>query len=51
MIDLNKNLNTGQMLMNFYEPIEMEKKKKKQGKVVDSIVGTNVTVIEATQIL
>lgn len=28
MIDLNKDLNIGQMLMNFYEPTEMKKKQQ-----------------------
>lgn len=28
MIDLNKNPNTGQIVMNFYEPMEIKKKKK-----------------------
>lgn len=46
MTDLNKNLNTGQMLMNFYEPKEILKKSN-HGKEVDSVVGTNVTVIKA----
>lgn len=32
MIDLNKNLNTGQMLMNFYEPMEMRKQTNQPGK-------------------
>lgn len=45
MIDLNEDLNTGQMLMNFYEPMEM--KKNNQGIEVDSVVGTNVTAIKA----
>lgn len=48
MIDLNKDLNIGQMLMNFYEPTEM-KKNNNQGKEVDSVVGTKVTVIKAAQ--
>lgn len=48
MIDLNKNLNTGQMLINFYEPMEIQKNSQtNQRKEVDTAVGTNVTVIQA----
>lgn len=49
MIDLNKNPNTGQIVMNFYEPMEIKKKKKNsQEKEQDSVVSTNVTVIKVT---
>lgn len=45
MINLNEDLNTGQMSMNFYAHTEVGK--KKQGAKLDSEVGTNETVIKA----
>lgn len=38
MIDLNKDLNIGQMLVNFYEPMEM-KKNNNWGKEVGQCSG------------
>lgn len=42
MINLNEDLNIGQMSMNFYVPTEVWKKKN-QGEELDSVVGTNET--------
>lgn len=44
MINLNKDQNTGQILHS-YVPTEI--KKTNQGKEVESVVGTNVTAIQA----